>query len=209
MLFSANAMVTAQTVTDAPIPSDTEIRKILVERIDAQHQDVGIIVGVIEPGGRRIVSYGSLDKGDTRVLDGNTIFEVGSVTKVFTSLLLADMVQRGEAALTDSVARYLPDGVKVPERGGRSITLEDLATHTSGLPRMPTNFSPRDSSNPYADYSVEQLYAFLSGFSLPRDIGIRYEYSNLGGGLLGHALARASGSDYETLVRSRILIPWA
>ena len=206
-LVYANAMVTAQTTTDAPIPPDTEIRKILVERIDAQHQSVGIVVGVIEPGGRRVVSYGSLDKGDTRVLDGNTIFEIGSVTKVFTSLLLADMVQRGEAALTDPVARYLPGGVKVPERGGRSITLQDLATHTSGLPRMPTNFSPRDSSNPYADYSVEQLYAFLSGYSLPRDIGIRYEYSNLGGGLLGHALARASGSDYETLVRSRILAP--
>jgi CubicO group peptidase (beta-lactamase class C family) len=192
---------------DAPIPSDTEIRKILVERIDAQHQGVGIVVGVIEPAGRRIVSYGSLDKGDTRVLDGNTIFEIGSVTKVFTSLLLADMVQHGEAALTDPVARYLPGGVKIPERGGRSITLEDLATHTSGLPRMPTNFFPRDSSNPYADYSVEQLYAFLSAYSLPRDIGIRYEYSNLGGGLLGHVLARASGSDYETVVRARILDP--
>ena len=90
------------------------------------------------------------------------MFEIGSVTKVFTSLLLADMVQRGEVALTDPIGKYLPADVKVPERNGHAITLEDLATHTSGLPRMPTNFTPKDPANPYADYSVAQLYQFLS-----------------------------------------------
>ncbi len=103
------------------------------------------------------------------------------------------MVQRGEVALTDPVAKYLPPEVKMPERGGKQITLEDLATHTSGLPRMPTNFTPKDPANPYADYSVEQMYQFLSAYQLTRDIGSQYEYSNLGGGLLGHALARRAG----------------
>ena len=117
------------------------------------------------------------------------------------------MVQRGEVALTDPVAKYLPPGVKMPERGGRSITLEDLATHTSGLPRLPTNLTPKDPANPYADYSVEQLYQFLSSYTLPRDIGTKYEYSNLGGGLLGHVLARRGGMEYEALVRTRILDP--
>jgi CubicO group peptidase (beta-lactamase class C family) len=95
----------------------------------------------------------------------------------------------------------------MPERGSRSITLEDLSTHTSGLPRLPSNLTPKDPTNPYADYSVEQLYQFLSSYQLTRDIGSKYEYSNLGAGLLGHVLARRAGSDYEALVSSRISEP--
>ncbi len=196
-----------QSSATSPVPPDSEIRKILVQRIDKDHQSVGIVVGIVEPTGRRVVSYGSLDKGDQRPLDGDTVFEIGSITKVFTSLLLADMVQHGEVALTDPVAKYLPPEVKMPERGGRQITLQDLATHTSGLPRMPSNFTPKDPANPYADYSVDQLYQFLSSYQLTRDIGSQYEYSNLGGGLLGHALARRSGMSYEELVRTRICQP--
>lgn len=199
--------VAAQSSPHTNVLPDSEIRKILVERIDKDRQSVGIVVGVIESTGRKIVAYGSLDKGDNRPLDGGTVFEIGSVTKVFTSLLMADMVQRGEVALTDPVTKYLPVGVKMPERGGRQITLQDLATHTSGLPRIPSNLSPKDPANPYVDYSVEQLYQFLSGYQLTRDIGSKYEYSNLGAGLLGHVLARRAGMDYEALVRSRILVP--
>src|ERR1700683_5398559 len=204
---SLKLAVYAQGLPDSSSLSDTEIRKILVDRIDVQHQSVGIVVGVLGPEGRRIIAYGHLEKGDARPLDGDTIFEIGSATKVFTSLLLADMVQRGQVSLDDPVAKYLPPGAKMPERNGRSITLVDLATHTSGLPRMPTNFSPKDPTNPYADYSAELLYQFLSTYQLTRDIGSQYEYSNLGGGLLGHVLARRAGVDYETLVRSRICEP--
>ncbi len=210
-LIFATSLLTAgaaaQPVSNSPVPPDAEIRKILVERIDTVHQGVGIVVGVIEPQGRRVVAYGSLEKGDPRPLNGDTIFEIGSATKVFTSLLLADMVQRGEVALTDPVAKFLPADVKVPERGGRAITLVDLSTHTSGLPRLPTNLHPKDPANPYADYTVEQLYQFLSTYQLTRDIGSQFEYSNLGGGLLGLALARRAGMDYEALVHSRITAP--
>jgi CubicO group peptidase (beta-lactamase class C family) len=185
---------------------DKDIRAILADRVDVQRQGVAIVVGVIDPSGRRTVAYGSTVKGEGPV-DANTVFEIGSITKVFTSLLLADAVQRGEVALTDPVSKYLPPNVKVPERGGKKITLVDLATHTSGLPRMPTNFQPKDPGNPYADYTVAQMYEFLSTVELTRDIGSKYEYSNLGGGLLGHALARRAGTDYETLVRTRILDP--
>ena len=188
-------------------PSDAEIRSILVQRIDTFHQGVGIEVGVIDPAGRRIVAYGSLNQGDPRPLNGDTVFEIGSVTKVFTSLLLADMVQRGEVALDDPVSKYLPAGVKAPERSGRAITLIDLSTHTSGLPRLPTNLHPRDPANPYADYTAKDLYDFLSSYQLPRDPGAQFEYSNLGGGLLGHLLALRAGMDYEALVRARITGP--
>jgi D-alanyl-D-alanine-carboxypeptidase/D-alanyl-D-alanine-endopeptidase len=189
------------------VATDSDIRQILAERIDKDHQSVGIVVGVIEPTGRRVDAFGALDKADKRTLDGDTVFEIGSVTKVFTSLLLADMVQRGEVALTDPVAKYLPAGVKMPERGGKQITLQDLATHTSGLPRLPSNLAPKDPANPYADYTVEQLYRFLSSYQLTRDIGSQYEYSNLSGGLLGHVLALRAGMSYEQLLRSRILEP--
>jgi len=189
-----------------------EIREILVKRIDRQKQAVGIVVGFIEPAGRRIVNYGNLANNDPRTLDGDTIFEIGSVTKVFTSLLLADMVNRKEVALDDPAARYLPENVRMPERNGKSITLLHLATHSSGLPRIPGNLNPKDPANPYADYSVDDLYRFLSGYSLPRDPGSEVEYSNLGAGLLGHLLSLVSqdghaGTDYETLVRVRITEP--
>jgi D-alanyl-D-alanine-carboxypeptidase/D-alanyl-D-alanine-endopeptidase len=137
------ATPSALAASESAVPPDSEIRKILVDRIDTRHQSVGIVVGVVEPQGRRIIAYGRFDAGDDRILDGNTLFEIGSVTKVFTSLLLADMVQRGEVALDDPVSKYLPSEVKVPHDGKRAITLVDLATHTSGLPRMPNNFAPK------------------------------------------------------------------
>jgi serine-type D-Ala-D-Ala carboxypeptidase/endopeptidase len=207
-LFLPLSSMPGQTESVAPTPSDAEIRQILIDRIDRDHQGVGIAVGVVDAKGRRIIAYGSLAKGDSRQIDGDTVFEIGSVTKVFTSLLLMDMVQRGEVALTDPVSRFLPSNVKMPERNGKRITLADLSTQTSGLPLMPANMNPKEPmSNPYADYTVDQLYQFLSGFQLTRDIGSQYEYSNLGVGLLGHVLALRAGSSYEDLVRSRITKP--
>jgi len=189
------------------ILSNDEIRDIIVKRIDHQKQALGIVAGVIEPAGRRVVAYGKLAKDNPRTLDGDTIFEIGSVSKVFTSLLLADMVSRNEVALEDPAAKYLPEHVRMPERGGKSITLLDLSTHRSGLPRLPANLKPNDPRNPYADYSVDDLYQFLSGYTLPRDPGAEFEYSNLGGGLLGHLLAYRAGTDYENLIKIRITRP--
>jgi len=160
----------------------------------------GLVVAVRSPQVEGIWHRGHVPDGP------RSIFEIGSITKVFTSLLLADAVRRGEVALSDPVAKYLPPEVKMPERG-RAITLQDLATHTSGLPRMPDNFQPKDPANPYADYSTDQMYQFLSRYQLTRDPGATVEYSNFGAGLLGHVLARRAGLDYETLVRTRVTGP--
>ena len=191
----------------AQTPTDAEIHKILAERVGPENRGIAMVVGVIDARGRRIVSYGSLAKDDKRPLNGDTVFEIGSMTKVFTSLILMDMVQHKEVALDDPVAKFLPEAAKIPERNGRKITLQDLSTQTSGLPRMPSNFEPKDPANPYADYSVDRMYQFLSGYQLTRDIGERYEYSNLGVGLLGHALSLRARQNYETLVRARICDP--
>jgi CubicO group peptidase (beta-lactamase class C family) len=129
------------------------------------------------------------------------------MTKVFTATLLADIVARGEVSLQDPVAKFLPSTVTLPARGGRQITLLDLATHHSGLPRMFADFTPADPANPYADFTVEKMYEFLARYELPRDIGSKGEYSNLGVGLLGHALTQVTGKSYEMTVRERILDP--
>lgn len=187
--------------------SDAAVQTILQRRIDQEKQSVGIIVGLITPQGRKIISHGRMAQSDPRKPDENTVFEIGSISKVFTALLLADLVERGELKLNDPISKFLPKSVKVPSRNGKEITLIDLATHTSGLPRLPDNLKPQDIENPYADYTVEQLYDFLSRYRLTRDMGTEYEYSNLGAGLLGHILSLKSGMDYETLVTTRIAQP--
>ena len=201
-------MVMTQTAAPASLLPDADIKRIIADRIDVQQQGVGIVVGLIDASGRRVIAHGTFDAAaDPRPVDGDTVFEIGSATKVFTSLLLADAVARGELALADPASKFLPAGAKMPERAGKQITLVDLATHTSGLPRLPSNLSPKDARNPYADYTPDQLYAFLSSYQLTRDVGARYEYSNLGAGLLGHLLARRAGVPYEALLNDRIAGP--
>ena len=120
-----------------PVPGTGEIRDILVKRVDQLKQAVGIVAGVIEPGGRRVVAYGKLGKGDARAVDGDAIFEIGSISKIFTSLLLADMVNRNEVTLDDSAGKYLPENVTMPERSGKSITLPILPRIRPGFHAFP------------------------------------------------------------------------
>lgn len=208
ILLASFATSTVSAQSEPVAWTTDQVQKILKKRIDIEKQGMGIVVGLVEADGNQFMGYGSLNKNDqTTKPDGDTVFEIGSATKVFTSLLLADMVCRGEVALGDPVSKYLPKTVKMPSREGREITLLDLATHTSALPRLPTNFSPADNQNPYADYTVDNMYAFLSGCKLTRNIGEKYEYSNLGAGLLGHVLALRAGTDFESLVATRICKP--
>ena len=140
-LLSYLGNAAARPALPALLASESDIRRILADRIDLERRGVGIVVGLVTPEGRKVIAHGGVDHGDPRKVRGDTVFEVGSVGKVFTALLLADMARREEVALADPVARYLPPRVHVPERGGRAITLQDLATHHSGLPRLPTNSS--------------------------------------------------------------------
>jgi D-alanyl-D-alanine-carboxypeptidase/D-alanyl-D-alanine-endopeptidase len=205
VIFLVLSLVFTSVLPMASTVDAKEIRQALKDAVDNRHT-VGIVVGIIDKDGRTIHSYGNT-AADGRAVDGDTVFEIGSVTKTFTATLLADMVQRGLVSLDDPVAKYLPQGVIMPVRGGKEITLLDLATQHSGLPRMPTNFNPADPDNPYADYTAAKLFEFLSSYALPRDIGASYEYSNLGAGLLGEALARRAGKSYEALLTERIFRP--
>lgn len=168
---------------------------------------VGIVVGLLKAdGSTRVVSYGSPGP-DALPLGPHSLFETGSIGKTFTATLLADMVMKGEVALEDPVAVYLPDTLRVPSLGGREITVLDLATHRSGLPKNADNHQPADLDNPYADFTFETIYDFLAGHQLRREPGAQFEYSNLGFQLLGHALARTARTTYTNLLEDRILDP--
>jgi serine-type D-Ala-D-Ala carboxypeptidase/endopeptidase len=186
-------------------PNADSVTAAIKERV-ATKRTVGIVVATLEKG-RPARYYVAGTSGSAVPLDSNTVFEIGSVTKVFTTAVLSEMVQRGDVRLDDPIAKYLPSTVRVPSRNSRQITLLDLATQTSGLPRLPSNLDLRNMANPYAAYTVEQMYEFLSGYQLPRDVGEKFEYSNLGMGLLGHVLALRGRKSFEELLTERILIP--
>ena len=200
LLFAMPAALPSQSM-----PSDSAVLAILKARVDTGRY-AGLVVGLVAPDGRQqVTAYGP--RAGVTPFDGNTVFEIGSITQAFTTAILADMIAKGEVALEDPVATHLPAGTKIPGRDARQITLLDLATQTSGLPRLPGNLAVTDPRNPYAAYTTAQLFDFLAGYTLPRAIGAQYEYSNLGMGLLGQALAHRARMDYEALVTARVLAP--
>lgn len=184
-----------------------DVNAILKDRVDTYAKTIGMVVGIVDEHGPRIYQAGKLCRECEKTVDGDTVFEIGSITKVFTTLLLEEFVEEGKVELNDPISKYLPKSVRVPARNGKEITLLDLATQSSGLPRLPDNLKPADLANPYADYTVQNMYDFLSGYTLTRDIGSKYEYSNFGMGLLGHILTLVAKKDYEPLVVERICKP--
>ncbi|MDH4351921.1 MAG: serine hydrolase, partial [Gemmatimonadota bacterium] len=206
MLLTAALVVVAAPVWAQTTGIPEDIKAVIRARVDTG-VSMSIVVGVVDASGTQYFGYGQLADGDPRTPDEHTVYEIGSISKAFTGVLLADMVERGEVRLDDPITRFLPEGVRAPTRNGKVIRLVDLATHSSGLPRMPSNFAPADAANPYADYTVEQMYEFLNGVTLQRDIGAQYEYSNYGMGLLGQLLANRAGMSYEALMVERIAGP--
>jgi D-alanyl-D-alanine-carboxypeptidase/D-alanyl-D-alanine-endopeptidase len=158
----------------------------------------GVSIGVVEHGVRRVFSFGAA-KADS-------IFEIGSITKTFTGLVLAQMVEQGKVKLDDPVRELLPSGT-VAKPAGAEITLVDLATQHSGLPRMPDNFTPTNEANPYADYHAANMYAFLAKNGVGKPAQPTYLYSNYGFGLLGQALAVRAGTSYPELLKQEVLEP--
>lgn len=172
-------------------------------------EQMGVVVGVVDNGVTWTRGYGRKSTCDAEPPDGGSVFEIGSVTKTFTCIALAAMCQSGDAKLTDPIGKYFPDGVRVPSYRGRQITLEDLATQTSGLPRLPDNMGILSdfSGDPYANYTADDCFTFLNKCKLTRAPGSKYEYSNFGMGLLGLALSRKIGKPYEQMVVDLVCKP--
>ena len=158
----------------------------------------GVAIGVVEQGVRQVFCYGAAKP--------DSIFEIGSITKTFTGLVLAQMVAQGKVKLDEPVRELLPPGT-VAKPDGAEIRLVDLATQRSGLPRLPDNFTPADKDNPYADYGAANLYAFLLKHGVALPANAQYLYSNLGFGLLGQALSDRAGLPYPELLKQQVTGP--
>jgi serine-type D-Ala-D-Ala carboxypeptidase/endopeptidase len=177
-----------------------------IEKRIQNGQTPSMALAVIDSSGVKYYNFGKTTL-DGKPVDENTIYEIGSISKVFTAILLAQQVLDGDVKLEDEINDYLPDSVKVPVMGDTPITFGNLTDHTSGIPRMPTNFAPANPNNPYADYTVQQMYEFISGYEPSRPVGSEYEYSNLAQGLLGHLLAMNKDTTYEALMVATIAGP--
>ena len=207
------AAIVAGTAQGLEVDDDHAIRDILRRRIEVEKHSVGMAVCVVTPSRKRIVTWGRERLSDNRPVTSETVFEIGSVTKVFTALLLADMVRRGEVGLDDPVSRHLPSDFKVPLRDGHAITLADLVTHTSGLPRWPLLSGDSVPSQAAIDaasrISLEDFKAWLATLRLPQNPAAAgaWWYSNVGYALLGMALAHRGSRSYEALLQARVIDP--
>jgi serine-type D-Ala-D-Ala carboxypeptidase/endopeptidase len=190
----------------------------LANQYVAKRPNAALVIGVLQHGWSFEAGFGRIADTNAAPPDGQTLFEIGSITKVFTGITLARMAQGGvplapghsaPVALDDPIGRYLPAGVSAPQKNGREITLRNLATHTSGLPRLPDNFDAvsKDEQNPYVSYYATNLYQDLAAVKLAHEPGKTSDYSNYGFGLLGHLLALRAGKPYEDLVKEAVCIP--
>ena len=202
----------------------TDTLKSLVNSIvDNNRTNAAVVIGLVDPNGTQFYGNGTISNANNATVDQNTIFAIGSNTKVFTAILLADMIQDGLIKLDDPVEKYLPSNVTVPQYEGHKITIEDLATHTSGLPEFPPNYCPSifkenpqtpsdeiqlqiDLTDCTKNYTFDQFYQGLSNTTISREPGTKLEYSTFGSALLGNILTSKSNmSSYEELVKKRVL----
>jgi len=206
-LATAALIITPVAAQEAAMPPSAAIAQILADRIDRDEANVGIAVAVIENGVPRFVSHGTLAKDDPTPVDEHTLFEAGSITKVMTNLLLAQLVVDGRIDLDAPLTDYLPEGAVLPERDGKAITAFDLATHSAGFSGLPETLLARGLANPYSGYGADELMAWIARYELPRSIGESFEYSNVGTALLAQAIEHVSGQPYATLLQEQILDP--
>jgi len=185
--------------------SEADLAAILRQRVDVEKRSVGMAAALISQRNYRVVCYGRERSADDHKVSGETLFEIGSITKIYTALLLTGLARDGLLGIDDPADKHLPEDFKLPERDGRRITLADLATHMAGLPRFP----PMKGSifEAMHSYSLAELKSWLADFKLPRAPGSGWEYSNLGYCLLALALSHRANRSYEELLTQRIFAP--
>ncbi len=207
LIFVFNCCNKDDEPTSPLLSLEEEINKIAEDNLK-----VGMVIGVINKNQQKIIfSYGSKTLNGNEAPDENTVFDIGSMTKTFTAVLLADIFLQGNFT-NDTVDHYLPENVKMPTYNGTPIQIIHLATHTSGLPRSPhadgetypqiPNFNPE---NPYQNYTADHVYDYLTNHcNLIFEPGTFWEYSNTGYGLLGHLVGLVNNSTYQDQLQTII-----
>ncbi|MBK8324410.1 MAG: serine hydrolase [Betaproteobacteria bacterium] len=185
--------------------TEENLRAVLQKRLEAEVLPVCAIAGFA--GEKTVVARACTEGASAPTLTADAFVEIGSISKALTGLVLADMVERGEVGLDDTAASIAPKDARLPRKDDRDIRLRDLVSQSSGLPRMPPGFSPKDATDPYSDFGVEALYEALARTELARAPGSGYEYSNFGFLWLSELLGRRSGRDFESLVKERLFGP--
>ena len=206
-LAAAALMTMPALAQEAAMPAEAEIKQILADRIDRDQANVGMSVAVIENGVPRFVSHGTPAKDDATPVDEHTLFEAGSITKVMTNLLLAQLVVDGKIDLDAPLTDYLQEGTVLPERDGKAITAFDLSTHSAGFSDLPEAVGAKGLTTPYSGYGADALMAWIAEYDLPRGIGERFEYSNVGVALLAQAIEHVGGKPYAQLLQEQIFDP--
>ena len=207
----------------SPFKITDALKSLINGAVDNNRTSGAIVVGLVDPNGTQFYGHGKVSNVNNATVDQNTIFAIGSNTKVFTTILLADMVEDGLIKLDYPIEKYLPHNVTVPQYKGHKITIEDLATHTSGLPEFPPNYCTSfANANPHTtsdkiqtvlnlinctkNYTFDQFYQALSNTTISRTPGTKLEYSTFGSALLGDILMlKSNASSYEELLKKRIL----
>ena len=205
LLFIAMDCCMGVPISSAQNLTDPWVEKTAAPLIQNQVVD-GLSIGYIEGKNYGIVHLGIANQAQEKA-NNLTVYEIGSITKVFTGLLLADAVVRGEIDLNAPADVATPAEIRLPSREGHPITWLHLSTHRSGLPRLPGNIEPIDPVNPYRDYDSKKAAAFLNQYELPRAPGRSQEYSNFGVSVLGYLVAQKAGKTYEQLLKERIADP--
>ncbi len=205
-----------------PDPSSAGSGKPLKERVQQVVEPLiehgwaqGIVVGVTQQGKEQYFSFGKIGDGSGKQPDENSVFEIGSMTKVFTAILLSEMDQQAEISMEDTVDMHLPDDWEFPDVPKANLTLADLASHTSGLPVIPGNFWKEgdnifDSNlagKRWQGYSTSDLKEYFLNPQPPIANSGQFQYSNLGAGLLGYALELSSEKSLSDLIEQKICQP--
>ncbi len=214
ILFSAGLMISgaAEAASPATSPSastpatDAELQTIVGKRLRGDRSGACFAVAVIDKKSVRRAYVCADAKDPAKRIDANTAFEIGSVSKPMMAALLAGLIREGKASLDDPLSAYLPKDSVVPTFEGKPILLRHIVTHTSGLPAIPAGID-YDPQNPYSKLDEAALLKALSTTPLAQPPGVKFEYSNFAAMLLSHAVARRAGSDFETLLHTRVFAP--
>ena len=212
--FAFQPYVDSKAKKDHPVASTNKLQSAMDLAVDSAAQPyirqlatTGLSIGIWKNGKEQFYGYGETAKGNGQLPDQHTLFEIGSITKTFTATLLAVAADNGKLNLDDPASKYLPDSIPFLAFEGKPVTLKSMSNHSSGLPRMPTNFHPANQDNPYQDFDDQDLFSFYKHLTLARKPGEQYEYSNLAAATVGVILERIYKKSYQELLLETICKP--